>query len=408
MMALALNVLLALIALPIGLITAYVVFLTAAAYVARKKTNPDAPPLSVAVAIPAHNESGQIEGVIRTLFAADYSQDKYEVFVIADNCSDDTAERARQAGANVAERNDPENPGKGQALEWFLKTYRERLEKHDAIAIIDADSNVHPRFLPEISASLSHPAVKVVQAYDGVGNAEANWRTALTYAGFVGVNHVRTAGRSIYGGTATLKGNGMAFDSRLLLDYGWPAHSVVEDMELSVQFLLDGIRVAYNPDASVISEMPTSGKQAESQRRRWEGGRFQLVQMYGCRLLRAFLKKPRLVYLDTLLELLVPPLSLLVLMQLGYLVLAAALLQFHWALLGGAYLAGTGFYVFSCLWLRRAPWRVWLALMAAPFFVLWKIPIYLGLLLKGGQKGWVRTTRNAEAQEAEDGSDSGD
>ena len=354
--------------------------------------------MRIAAAVPAHNEEGQVAAVVQSLLAADYPEDMRTVFVIADNCTDGTAREAREAGAEAVVRHDPANPGKGQAIDWFLREKASVLRGYDAIALVDADSAVDIRFLAELSASLSHPDVQVVQAYDGVGNAEANWRTALTFAGFAGVNHVRTAGRNLLGGTATLKGNGMAFRSDLLLDYGWPAHSIVEDMELSVRLMLEGVKVWYNGDAIVTSEMPLGADQARSQRRRWEGGRAQLVKMYGGRLLGAFLRQPRWAYLDTFLELLVPPLSLWALLQVVFLVLAILSERPVWLGIALACMLGTGFYVFSCLYLRDAPRKVWFALAAAPVFVLWKIPIYLGLLLSGGQRGWVRTTRNAERQ----------
>lgn len=400
----ALDAALFVLGLPVCVMTAYLLLLSAAAFFARKKALPDAPPLRIAAAIPAHNEEGQVAAVVQSLLSADYPEAMRTVFVIADNCTDATARVARDAGAEAVERHDLANPGKGQAIDWFLREKAEVLRGHDAIALVDADSVVDPRFLAELSASLSHPGVQVVQAYDGVGNAEANWRTALTFAGFSGVNHVRTAGRNLLGGTATLKGNGMAFRSDLLLDYGWPAHSIVEDMELSVRLMLEGVKVWYNGDAIVTSEMPLGADQARSQRRRWEGGRAQLIRMFGGRLLRAFLRRPRWAYLDTLLELLVPPLSLWAMLQVAFLALAVVSGRPVWLGIAVACMLGTAFYVFSCLYLRNAPPKVWFALAAAPVFILWKIPIYLGLLLSGGQRGWVRTRRNAE-NEAEQGGD---
>ncbi len=392
-----LGVAIALPALFLGVVSGYLLLITAGSFLLRKKADPSAPPLRIAVLSPAHNEELKIEETIAHILASEYPRDKFDIFVIADNCSDATAQRARGAGAAVFERTDPVLRGKGQALDWCLKTHRDALAAYDAIALVDADNIVDARFLAEVSASLSHPDVKVVQGWDGVSNPDAGWRAALTWAGFALINGLRPAGRCHWGGTADIKGCGMAFRSDLLLAYGWPAYSIVEDIEFSLRLLLDGTLVHFNPDAAVISEMPTTKAQAEPQRRRWESGRWQTARTYAPPLLRAFARSPRWRYLDMLLELCVPPLSLLVLMESACLV-ASAFLSWRWFAVFAVYLAVTALYVFSGLHRRRAPREVWLGLLAVPLFLLWKIPFYLRLLTGKKQESWERTKRRAEVK----------
>lgn len=392
-----LAVFLAIFAVYLGAISLYLLFITVGALLLAKKVAEDAAPMRIAVLCPAHNEELQIEETIARLHASDYPRERFDIFVIADNCTDATSKRARKAGATVFERSDRVLRGKGQALDWCLKTHADAFKGYDAIALVDADGIVDPGFLREVSASLSHPEVKVVQGWYGVSNPDAGWRTALTWAGFALINGLRPAGRSHWGGTADIKGCGMAFRSEVLLSYGWPAYSIVEDIEFSIRLLFDGILVHFNPDAAVISEMPTSKAQAEPQRRRWESGRLQTVLTYAPPLLRAFIRSPRWRYVDMLLELCVPPLSLLVILELACM-LTSVFAGWQWFSLFANCFVATAIYVYTGLKQRNAPRAVWTGLLAVPLFLFWKVPFYARLLTGKKQEAWERTKRLAEVE----------
>lgn len=378
--------------------TLYLAILTVAAYLFTKKANQTSEALKVAIVIPAHNEEFQIEATIRSIRDSRYPDDKYEIFVIADNCKDQTAFKARAAGALVSERTDKKNRGKGQALDWFFKTREIDYDLFDAIVIIDADTLIDVSFLSEISISLSHPEVQVVQGFYGVLNPKDNWRTAIASAALDVFHHIRPSGRNRIGGTAGLKGNGMGFKSDIIREYGWPAYSIVEDIEFSMRLLLDNILVYYNNDAIVYGEMPTKAKQSETQRNRWESGRFQVFKEYGPSILNAYFKSGKIQFFDGFMDLFVPPLSILVLGQGLLLTLSI----FFYPLLSVLFLfcfIAIGFYVFSGLFLKRAPFYVWRCLIASPFFLFWKILVYVKLLGKGGEKTWERTQRKSELKE---------
>ncbi|OQY01162.1 MAG: hypothetical protein B6I22_14740 [Desulfobacteraceae bacterium 4572_123] len=351
--------------------TVYLLVLTLAAWRFKKKTDPTAGPLKIAVIVPAHNEADQIQTTLKSIADSAYAREDYRICVIADNCEDDTANLARDAGARVFERTDIANRGKGQALDWLFTTHPEVYHDFDALAVVDADTLLHRDFLSEVSASLSHPEVKVVQGYYGVSNPNDNWRSALASAALNVFHHVRPAGRNRIKGTAGLKGNGMAFLSEIIEKYGWPAYSIVEDIEFSMQLLLDGILVHYNPDAIVYGEMATEKKQAETQRKRWEGGRWQVFKTYGPGLIRKFVRQ----------------IVLFICTALFYPGLSPALVLC---------LLSIVFYVFSGLLLKRASFYVWKSLFMAPFFILWKIPIYLKIVKSGDDNTWERTKRQAE------------
>jgi len=378
-------------------ISLYLAVLTAAAFRFRKKADEHASPLRMAVVIPAHNEELQIRATVEAVMRSRYPADGYRVIVIADNCEDGTAAAAEKAGAQVLVRTDLLQRGKGQALDWLLRERPEAYAACDGIAIIDADTLVEENFLHEISSSLSYSDVLVAQGYYGVANATENWRTALMSAALAVFHHVRPAGRNRLGGSAGLKGNGMGFRVSVLKKYGWPAHSIVEDLEFGAQMLLDGIIVHYNPDAVIWAEMAVSRKQAETQRQRWEGGRYEIFRKYAPPLLRTWLKERRFRYFDGFMDLLIPPLSALVLILV---ILLAAAFWLSPALVAPLTLAilGIGFYVVSGLVLRKAPRAVWLYLLTAPFFILWKMPLYLKILKGGTGKEWIRTKRAAEME----------
>jgi cellulose synthase/poly-beta-1,6-N-acetylglucosamine synthase-like glycosyltransferase len=386
------KLLLLLLILPAG----YLLVTTVAAYFFKKRSTAENRFLNIGILIPAHNEE---EGIVRTiqgLLGSDYPANRFEIYVIADNCSDRTAEQAGSAGAMVFERFNTENRGKGQALDWFLKNRKEVYRNTDAIAIIDADVTPDRNFLREISLSLCNPDTLAVQAYNGVSNPEAGWRPALLDAAFNVFNHLRMAGSVRLCGTSVLKGNGMAFRTSLLERYGWPCHSIVEDMEFTLRLLEDGISVEYNPDAIVRSEMVISGKNASSQRNRWEGGRFALVRSMTGPLLGRFFACKDSRYLVALAELAIPPLSLLVILFFLATSGALALLSGPWVALACSLWMVLFLYVISGQIQRRAPLATWLYLASSPFYVAWKIPLYAAMLIRKKSASWIRTARESE------------
>ena len=378
--------------------TGYLLLTTLAAYCAKKPAPGNAPPLFMGVLIPAHDEEAGIAQTIRAVKACTYPENRVRIFVIADNCTDATARAARNAGARVMERSDTANRGKGQALNWFLQTHTEEYHDLDALTIIDADTLPDTAYLREMSSSLSQKDIDAVQAYNGVSNPGASWRTGLSDAAFNVFNHLRMAGLYRLAGTCMLKGNGMGFTVGLLKKYGWPAHSVVEDMEFSLLLFCDGVVVHYNPAAVIRSEMVSSGKNAAGQRTRWEGGRFSVIRALFPDLFSLWIKSPNLPTLYVMLDLIFPPLSLHV-MTLLLLTLATgffvptgqALMGCHWAVLV--------FYVVSGQIQRQAQRSTWLYLLTAPAFIAWKIPLYLKMLAGKKKSAWTRTPREQRLQE---------
>jgi cellulose synthase/poly-beta-1,6-N-acetylglucosamine synthase-like glycosyltransferase len=374
-------------------VTSYLLAIAVAAYFFKKKATYGGAPLRLAVVIPAHNEEAHIGQTVECLHRSNYPKGFYAIFVIADNCDDRTEEVASRAGARVFRRVDQAKRGKGQALDWFLRNHASAYAPYHAVVMIDADTLAHADFLKEMAASLKHPAVQAVQAYYGVSNAAAHWRSGLVSAAFHVFNHLRPAGHNCLGGTAGLRGNGMGFRKALLRD-GWPAYSIIEDYEFSLRLLVNGVIVHYNPDAMVFSDMPAERKVAETQRMRWEGGSRQMKHMFVRLILRRVLKEPRACYLDALANSFVPPLARLVLGQLFFFTVGLALnssLVFPLA----CCFAVDIFYVVSGLTLRKAGRVEWRSLLWAPLYVLWKVHLYFKMRNQDPTV-WKRTRRPSE------------
>jgi len=391
---LALSIILALPAL-------YLLVLTVFGLVRGKRDSESAPihRSKIAVLVPAHNEGNMIGVTVAALHQSEYPDTQLTVYVIADNCTDATARIAQAAGARVLQRTDLENPGKGQALDWALQEFRSELSEADIISVIDADTIVHHQFFAEIDRAFSDEGVKAVQGYYGTSNITSGWRAALSEVAFAVSHHLRPLGRNALGSTAGLKGNGMAFSSDLLLETGWPAHSLVEDLEFSLLLLERGIRVQYCPDAIIGAEMVTRSDAATSQRMRWEGGRHEVVKQYVPRLIKLLFKGRNWAALESLCDLLFPPLALYVLPALALLVTTLLCGAYVPAAILAGGLAIIPLHIAAALLHRGCSLDVWKSLFSVPLFLLWKIPVYVRLLLRGSGSRWVRTRRESEVDE---------
>lgn len=350
--------------------------------------------LKLAVVIPAHDEEVCIARTVRSLLATDWPAAQRRVLVIADNCSDGTQAAAEAAGATVWPRSSQTRRGKGYALEF---AYQRVLEEGwaDAVVVVDADTEVTPNLLSAMAARIGAGA-ESAQAYYGVLNPGASWRTRLMSLALALFHRLRSRGRERLGASCGLRGNGMCFSTALLRRIPHRAFTVAEDLEYGITLGLAGVRIAYVDEAEVRGEMVSGGRASVSQRQRWEGGRWLMAKTRAPALLAAGLRQRSMVPLDLAFDLLTPPLA-----YLGFWALvatAAALgavgLQAApaWVLLPGALsLAMIAVYVLRGLVISGLGWRGVMDLMRAPFYLLWK----LSLLVRrnDNKRNWVRTDR---------------
>jgi cellulose synthase/poly-beta-1,6-N-acetylglucosamine synthase-like glycosyltransferase len=384
----------ALLLVPLG----YVAILSLAAIVvalrpARRITEP--PTTRFVILVPAHNEAAVIAKLLASLRTLDYPAQLFTPLIIADNCTDATAAIVRAAGVRVLERTSETERAKGYALRYALEQLAAAGESYDAYVIVDADTVFAPAFLREMDAALRKSAL-VAQGQYHVLNAGEGWAAGLRAVAFALINHVRPLGRSLFGLSAGLKGNGMVFSRAVIERFGWAAYGLTEDAEYHVTLIKAGIRVAYVPRAVVAAEMPASIRQSGSQQERWERGRIELARAHGLGMLGSFLRTGDLARLDVAVESLTPPLSLLA-AEVIFALVGSVLLQWElglWVALG--LLTALALHVAVGIILGRLPLRVVTSLLAAPFYIVWKSVLFVGALVARGAGGWIRTPRNEE------------
>jgi 1,2-diacylglycerol 3-beta-glucosyltransferase len=378
----------------------YLTFLGAAAFGTRP-TSPKAGPARrrFAVLIPAHDEASVIERVLGSLRRQTYPAERYDVFVVADNCTDATAEIARRAGAIVHERRDAEKRAKGHALRWLLEQVRSR-DAYDAYVIFDADSVVSPEFLSQMDARLESGS-RVVQAHYRVLNASASSSSALREAALASLHYLRPRGRSALGLSCGLKGNGMCFEARTLDAHGWSSVGLAEDVEMHLALVRADIRVDFAPEALVLADMPTTLRDSSSQNLRWEAGRIAALRrdIPGMLAMGVTKRKPMLV--DAAVEQMIPPLSVAFAAGVASAVAGALVGSSLIVTLGALGTTAIAGHIFAGLVAVGAPVRTYLALARAPSYIGWKVFVYARALLAPATQGWVRTRRERRATDTD-------
>ncbi|MBK7863674.1 MAG: glycosyltransferase [Archangiaceae bacterium] len=392
---LTLDLLLTLLALPLVASCCWLLVLTVLSWRPRLPPEAQAPPM-FDIVVPAHDEAAGIASTVKSLLALDWPHDRRRVVVVADNCTDDTAQRARAAGATVLERHSATHKGKGYALQHAF----ERLEG-DAVVVVDADTQVSPNLLRAFAARMAKGA-QAIQAYYGVDNASASWRTTLMAIAFAMFHRVRGRARENLHLSCGLKGNGMCFTRALLEKVPHHAFSVVEDLEFGIRLGLAGERVWYVDEAQVRGEMVSGEAASRSQRVRWESGRKAMVRAHLLPLLREAVKRQSPVLLDLAMDLVIPPLSYLGLGAVGVLAVAtvlSALTGFPFGLLltaGGMAVTALGLHLARGWALSETGARGAATLATAPLYVLWKVALMRKQAAAPGE--WVRTRRQAEEE----------
>ena len=365
--------------------------------VTARRLTPDAAQLArFAVIVPAHDEELLIGATLASLAQLDYPADRFTVHVVADNCTDNTAAIARAAGAQVHERRDAVNRGKGHALAWVFDLLGTGETRYDAYVVLDADTVVAPSLLRALGHGLATGAL-ALQLHNAVLNADESATTALRWMALSLVNYIRPLGRNALGGSSTLTGNGMCLTPQLLRRHPWQAFGLSEDYQYYLTLVASGERVLFVTDARVNSVMPTTARQLQAQDIRWEtlspdakGWQRRIAW----RLFVDGMRKRDWVRLDALAELLTPPLSALVAGCALALVAAIALLAPVEFAVGALLCALLLAYVGSAFALLRPPIGVYRALIHAPAYVVRKL--WVVLVLRRQRKHtreWVRTVR---------------
>lgn len=352
--------------------------------------------LKFGIIVPAHDEELLIGDVVSSLMGLDYPKDCYTVLVIADNCTDQTAIRARAAGATCFERFDAVRRGKPYALDWLIS--RIDLNAYDAFVIIDADTLVKSDFLRVMEAELNdgHP---VIQGYFGVQNPDENWLTRLSILPGILKFRMHFPGKKLLGWSCPLAGNGMCFSADIFRRHGWKAYSIAENWEYYIMLLLEGYCPTSAERAVIYSQVAKSLKTGKNQRTRWLQGRIDTLARYWRPLAQRAFGGGGLMYLDALVELARPSHSILFLWSSLFFAAVAALdvaisvpQWLFWLAAGNLGLQVS--YFLTGLVAQRAPLRTWFSLIMVPPYLFWKLGVSVGGLLNYRDRRWDKTERH--------------
>ena len=263
------------------------------------------PKKSFALVVAAHNEELVISHIIDSLLKLSYPSELYDIFVIADNCTDNTAVIAQSLGAKVRIRENNTQKGKGHALEWMFDRIFKMERHYDAIAIFDADNLVSPNFLLEMNMQLCK-GHKVVQGYIDSKNPYDSWITCSYSIAFWLSNRIFQLPRYYLNLSCSLCGTGFCIDTSVLKELKWGATCLTEDLEYTMKLALNGIKISWAHQAIVYDEKPLTLMQSWKQRKRWMQGHADCASKYLGPLFKQAFSQGDLISLDCALYLFQP------------------------------------------------------------------------------------------------------
>ena len=345
------------------------------------------------VLIPAHNEAEQIKEVLEVLQQQITQRD--EIIVIADNCHDNTADLARSTGVTVLERKNLSDRGKGYALDYAIKQIKDN--PPEVLVILDGDCIIKADTIENITCKAILTGRPVQSTYLMEQPENPSLKDNVSMFSIKVKNKVRLLGLNRLGWHCLLTGSGMAFPWSLIDRVSLAGSKTTDDMQLTVDLALAGSTPVFCENAFVVGRL-MKDKAATSQRSRWEHGHLEMILVEVPRLFNAFIKTGNLAALGLALDISIPPLSLLVMtwivcaiitwlpaIAVGISIVPAILVSIAGVfLIAGVLLA----------WIRFGRSDISLKdLMAIPFYILGKIPIYLKFIVKP-QSRWLKTERD--------------
>lgn len=389
------TLVLACLAVPLVLaLTVFCLELLAGLSPLRRAAPPPCPPgTRVVVLMPAHDEAKIIEETVRRIVPG--LDPGFELLVIADNCSDDTAAIARAAGARVTERSDPERRGKGYALAHGLSVLAE--SPPDGVIVIDADAWPEGPALQRLVARMVECGRPVQGCFLIEPDRSRGPLTRVSNFAHMLMNRVRQRGVARLAGTAFLCGSGMAFPWPMIARANLANGEIVEDLVLGIRLALAGQSPLFEDDACVLSRSAPGDAETRAQRRRWEHGFIVAATRFAPPLLSHALARRAFQPFWMALHLLVPPLVLLAglsLLCIGVAVVAAlavgASWWIAWVMIG---LLGAAGGLVALAWWREGRSYLGLGdLLSLPLYLASKLAIWAGLM-RSSKPEWNRTGR---------------
>lgn len=237
-----------------------------------------------AVLVAARNEASVIGNLLDSIKLQDYPSELITVFVVADNCSDDTAAIAGKCGAICYERTDPNRRTKGFALQYLVKCIERDygIDSYEGYFIFDADNLLKGDYISRMNESFD-AGEKIVTSYRNTKNFDDNWISASYALHWLRTIRTEHRARSFFGLAARIQGTGFLIAAEIIRN-GWNYTSLTEDRALSADAVVDGYTISYNDAAEFFDEQPTALKTAMRQRIRWSKGHLQAFAESGGKL----------------------------------------------------------------------------------------------------------------------------
>ncbi|WP_242337508.1 glycosyltransferase family 2 protein [Anaeromyxobacter sp. SG66] len=368
-------------------------------FLPRRKSAAVEPLHRFVVVVPAHDEAAVIGDAVRALTQLDYPRRMFRVVVVADNCSDDTAARARTAGADeVLERDEPGSTGKGHALRWALERVASRWTP-DAICVFDADNVMSPNFLTVMNARLAAGA-HVVQGYLDTKNPDDSWVTKAISTGYSVSSRLFQLSRENLGMSAALGGTGYCIRTSTLHAFPPDPACVTDDAELQMRLLREGIRVEWAHDAVTFDEKPLTMRASNAQRTRWMQGRWDVARRHLLPLLARALRHGDQAALDGAIACVQPSRSAVAVLAAGVAAVHAVAALRGSALAAafsvplpawGALLACYAVFPMAAMRAEGMPARAFVRYAYTAIFNSTWLPILVRGLLRIGKRDWVST-----------------
>ncbi len=351
--------------------------------------------ISSAILIPAHNEESGIAKTLENLKIQ--TADNDQIVVIADNCEDSTADIVRSFGFTVIERQSDTERGKGYALDFGMSHLKQLNETPDVVIIVDADCIVADNALSLLKQTVMTRKRPVQACYLMLSGDVTRIAVKISEFAFLVKNKIRLRGLSRLGMPVPLTGTGMAFPWEAIAQAQLATGDIVEDMRLGVELAEHGMGATYCDQAFVYSYFPTSEAAEATQRERWEHGHLSTLSQFAPRLLKRAIGKPSIEALGMMLDLIIPPLSLLVMIMgaaWGFFVIWGVLFS-QWSLFYGASsLFALLLISISLTWFTHGRHILSIReMLHIPVYIISKIVIYLGYIVRKQTK-WIRTDRD--------------
>ena len=246
-----------------------------------------------AVLISARNEANVIGNLITCIQTQTYPSELIDIWLVADNCTDNTAEVARNMGCHVIERFNKELVGKGYALTYLLDQMNESgaSDPYDAFFVFDADNKLDKHYVEEMNKAFQS-GFKILTSYRNSVNLSDNWVSSGSALWFIRESRFLSASRMWLGNSCHVGGTDFMFSREIMRrNNGWKFHLLTEDLEFTMDSLLHGDRIGYCGTAVLYDEQPVTFAQSWRQRLRWSKGFLQVFRYYGPALIKRAIRE---------------------------------------------------------------------------------------------------------------------